>query len=1261
MNNTLQALYEQMDFVPVEYFRNSEKFELRDLKNFEDWGRIFCQKMTLKRDLPDNVSNKSYCLILEFIKQGERNGYVLISMPVLVDIPDDNDKKGIFLSPDISEAVSLNSEYYLHEKQDGPPIIQLNDKPFSQEDLSKVFNMGVSKPYFEKAKLFLYQSANVTSFKQLTDKIKKQLRYQNINPRFSLAERASDPSKAQLLDLYKGLISDGANAYASTCLPRLLSVYEDSTEKIECGFNDVYDNFLKLSRDSYNPNQPYLLGHMDTQKLSGESSNISDNRELFPLDNTQRHASLAAAYLDRNYKKNSSLGRVLSVNGPPGSGKTSMLKAVVAHYFVKAAILEEPCPIIVASGATNQSVKNVTSAFPDVVQNDNDSVLLHYQRWIPNCGTYGSFYASKDAIEKLTESEKSEIPILKTAGTDKPYNFEWEGLGSGLNDIHNNDNLSNYYLDKANKYFNQLSIPSQHNIAAVVSKLHKILLEVYKQMSEAVYEAKRQLLDGGGDIAKVFPIKYKEDHLKTFVSERDKLIKLYQMNDPSIYEEVCREAIRDKNIKTEDYIAELRETAILLLIERCVDLEYRTQLFHLAARYWEGKYILDQASNLHFARTEKNIIDGLRRVCMITPVIISTVNRLPSLLKIDSYTPGSIQNSYVYGGVDLLITDESGQSTIYAALPLAGLAKRLISVGDVLQLAPVLGQKEVTAHDEFFIWMKNGFTQKQITANIFKNKYAITNGSFLHVVQGASSLNYQGHGFMLRGHYRCYQNIIEYCNQMVYENKLFYLPNLNKDLADKGLPAMAYVESSSSSSIGNDGGSKKNDGEAELIAKMVVNRYTKWQQILGGKPLLQDMVAIITPFRQQPDVIRAALIKENNAQGSPITEEEIQNTVINTIHTLQGAEKDIVIYSGVQSKDDSGTLFFEDQPFLLNVAISRAKKSFIAFLNPDLYKLNNFEFVKQKEPKKDNSIHFLGWYMASHGIRLFPNYLFVVEAPGKKKTLENILKENYLVIATGGAITELSLEDASVETAIKQLRPNYQLKENGIATLQAIITEGPKVEKIYLATDDDNVGETISWHIYHHIKKLAPELIEKIQRVPLRAITEDGVKEAMANSREIDNNKVSAEVVRDIVDKWLAQYMYELLKGTLPSRTGIGRVIASILDIIDHHGTIVRQRNNTTVDIQLTVNKRTIKGSISNVSEDKILKIREKLENDGVAFLESKKEYKLVRPESVEVSIKPPPGRSTFDIMAMAWKIYQIKPEVTMRLLQRLYEGSDEQ
>ncbi|MFK2893761.1 AAA domain-containing protein [Dyella flagellata] len=52
-------------------------------------------------------------------------------------------------------------------------------------------------------------------------------------------------------------------------------------------------------------------------------------------------------------------GEIQAINGPPGSGKTSMLRAVVASQWVSAALHQKPCPITLACGATNKSVTNV--------------------------------------------------------------------------------------------------------------------------------------------------------------------------------------------------------------------------------------------------------------------------------------------------------------------------------------------------------------------------------------------------------------------------------------------------------------------------------------------------------------------------------------------------------------------------------------------------------------------------------------------------------------------------------------------------------------------------------------------------------------------------------------------------------------------------------------------------------------------------------------------------------------------------------------
>ena len=54
---------------------------------------------------------------------------------------------------------------------------------------------------------------------------------------------------------------------------------------------------------------------------------------------------------------------------------------------------------------------------------------------------------------------------------------------------------------------------------------------------------------------------------------------------------------------------------------------------------------------------------------------------------------------------------------------------------------------------------------------------------------------------------------------------------------------------------------------------------------------------------------------------------------LGTVHALQGAERNIVFFSSVYSNEDEGTLFFDkdNKPNMLNVAVSRARDSFILF------------------------------------------------------------------------------------------------------------------------------------------------------------------------------------------------------------------------------------------------------------------------------------------------------------------------------------------
>jgi phosphatidylserine/phosphatidylglycerophosphate/cardiolipin synthase-like enzyme len=52
---------------------------------------------------------------------------------------------------------------------------------------------------------------------------------------------------------------------------------------------------------------------------------------------------------------------------------------------------------------------------------------------------------------------------------------------------------------------------------------------------------------------------------------------------------------------------------------------------------------------------------------------------------------------------------------------------------------------------------------------------------------------------------------------------------------------------------------------------------------------------------------------------------------VGTVHALQGAGRDIIIFSPVHTADDGKDPFFDRGPNLINVAVSRARQSFLVF------------------------------------------------------------------------------------------------------------------------------------------------------------------------------------------------------------------------------------------------------------------------------------------------------------------------------------------
>ena len=225
---------------------------------------------------------------------------------------------------------------------------------------------------------------------------------------------------------------------------------------------------------------------------------------------------------------------------------------------------------------------------------------------------------------------------------------------------------------------------------------------------------------------------------------------------------------------------------------------------------------------------------------------------------------------------DYVIMDEASQSDItVGALAMAG-AGNAVVVGDLQQLPNVLGKEE---EDE---------GARLLSEAGLPESYSCSCSFLLSVSRLFPSVP----DTLLREHYRCHPKIIGFCNEKFYNNELLIMTEDNgeKDaMTFIRTPAVRFAHGHT------------NQRQADVIAAEVLPG-------IGDIP--PDDIGIITPYRDN-----AALIRKE-------TEERIETS---TVHSFQGREKDAIIFA---TSDDVVTSFSDD-PNLINVAVSRAKKHFV--------------------------------------------------------------------------------------------------------------------------------------------------------------------------------------------------------------------------------------------------------------------------------------------------------------------------------------------
>ncbi|WP_192878438.1 AAA domain-containing protein [Limnobaculum parvum] len=723
--------------------------------------------------------------------------------------------------------------------------------------------------------------------------------------------------------------------------------------------------------------------------LSSISLRRGHSNSKFPLADAQRDALAQVLTMSE--------GEILAVNGPPGTGKTTFVLSVVASMWVDAALKEQEPPLIIAASTNNQAVTNIIEAFGKDFEENSDRFS---GRWLPDVNSYGgyfpasslesgaakyyqtaAFYRSLEDPEYIDRAESAFLLKAQTAFDDSSLDTVLkikQRLYAELNGNHQqfgaiqqawqafrraekncNKAMGNdAELAKTAKQAELVAMEQQLSLVAQDSLQWKqfcadesILLTLLnvlppiarkRQLRREIFieqhfsATARHIVRVNGNTSPEMALSQWTETQQQAIAQTESILDSWNiLLEKKNIAKQCWLNKASLLIATPDVIQTLDE------LDKALDISLRFKLFQLAVHYWEARWLLDcRAQEDELLKTgpsgkEKTGLKFVRprwhRRMKLTPCIVSTLHSLPGHMTFSVFEgENKYRYDYLVNEIDLLIIDEAGQVAPDTAAASFALAKRALVIGDVHQIKPVSNQSQMV--DVGNMMQHQLLSHRDEYDALCQQGRSVVDGSVMRIAQSASQYRYLAEaepGMFLREHRRCFDEIISFCNELCYRGLLVPKRGRYDALNDSqlALPAFGYlhIDGMAESPMG---GSRINRLEAATIASWLAAKRTELETAYHAK--LEDIVGVITPFKAQERLI-AELCK---AEGIKVGRGEGEMT-IGTVHALQGAERKVVIFSAVYSRHNDGG-FIDADPSMLNVAVSRAKDSFLVFGDMDV-------------------------------------------------------------------------------------------------------------------------------------------------------------------------------------------------------------------------------------------------------------------------------------------------------------------------------------
>ncbi len=176
--------------------------------------------------------------------------------------------------------------------------------------------------------------------------------------------------------------------------------------------------------------------------------------------------------------------------------------------------------------------------------------------------------------------------------------------------------------------------------------------------------------------------------------------------------------------------------------------------------------------------------------------------------------------------------------------------------------------------------------------------------------------------------------------------------------------------------------------------------------------------------------------------------------------------------------------------------------------------------------------------------------LVIVESPTKARTIKRFLPKGFVVEASIGHVRDLPQSASEIPAKYKKeewarigidvehdFAPLYVTPKGKNKVIRHLKAQLKDADVLYLATDEDREGESISWHLLEILKPKIP-----VRRLVFHEITKRAIQSALDNYRSVDLKLVRAQETRRILDRLYGYTLSPLIWKKIAYGLSAGRV-----------------------------------------------------------------------------------------------------------------------